>query len=87
MTRNGKPRRNRSGVWNGPRFFFFKYANGGPQGRASCNSTAGPNPDQLARLMPMSRARARGSLSNSEASCSVIAPASCSTSVIVTARS
>ena len=30
----------------------------------------------IARLMPMTRARARGSLSNSAASCSVIAPAS-----------
>ncbi len=42
---------------------------------------------QLARLMPITRARARGSLSNRAANCSVIAPASCSTSVIVTARS
>src|SRR6056297_3544755 len=40
-----------------------------------------------ARFMPITRARARGSLSKSAASCSVIAPASCSTSVIVTARS
>lgn len=33
------------------------------------------------------RLRLRGSASKSAASCSVIAPASCSTSVIVTARS
>lgn len=33
------------------------------------------------------RLRLRGSASKSEANCSVIAPASCSTSVIVTARS
>ena len=42
---------------------------------------------RLTLLMPMTRARARGSLSNRAASCSVMAPASCSTSVMVTARS
>ncbi len=42
---------------------------------------------QEARRIPITRALARGSLSNKAASCSVIAPASCSTSVIVTARS
>ena len=36
--------------------------------------------------IPITRARALGSLSKSDASCSVIAPASCSASVIVTAR-
>ncbi len=40
---------------------------------------------QIAFLIPRKRARARGSLSKREASCSVMAPASCSTSVIVTA--
>ena len=43
------------------------------------------NPQRPRRRAP--RAAAIGSLSNSAASCSVIAPASCSTSVIVTARS
>ena len=42
---------------------------------------------QLAFLIPMTRARARGSLSKSAASCSVMAPANWSASVIVTARS
>ena len=41
---------------------------------------------QLAFRMPLKRARARGSESNRLANCSVIAPASCSTSVMVTAR-
>ena len=40
---------------------------------------------QPALRMPKILALARGSLSKSAASCSVIAPASCSTSVIVTA--
>jgi DNA polymerase-3 subunit alpha len=40
----------------------------------------------LARRIPAARARFFGSTSNRLASCSVIAPASCSTSVIVTAR-
>ena len=42
---------------------------------------------QPARRIPMMRARARGLLSKSAASCSVMAPASWSTSVMVTARS
>jgi hypothetical protein len=45
-----------------------------------------PRP-QPAFLRPITRARALGSLSNRLASCSVMAPASCSASVIVTARS
>ena len=43
--------------------------------------------DYIARRFNIALRRERGSESNRDASCSVIAPANCSTSVIVTARS
>ena len=62
------------------------------QGGKTCRSQigAGGGGESLEHqpnfLMPSTRARFLGSLSKSEASCSVIAPANCSTSVMVTAR-
>ena len=61
---------------------FFKYPSGvhGPQAQKG-----GGGPPYPARRSP-ALARFFGSSSNNPASCSVMAPASCSTSVIVTAR-
>ena len=56
---------------------------------AACDGTAKRSPRRLAhpaRRMPRAGCRAALSSPNSEASCSVIAPASCSASMIVTAR-
>jgi len=68
-------------------FFWTKILRGFGGWPPSAGASWDKSHDYPALRIPITRARLRGSLSKRLASCSVIAPASCSTSVIVTARS